>query len=152
MILTVVYLLWPSPAFPPPPPGSIQSHDPGDTESVYRKAYYSNLTRSEVEDFYFQQFGGWGYRQILPPEEAQTLVRDQTRSSYLEEMVHPWRESLYVNAFVPTLPKDEINIGEVKYLNKVTVRYIPSHPISRLTVLLMTIIVAYLLTKEYALA
>ncbi len=147
-----VYLLWPSPKFPNAPLGSIQSQLPGDTESIYRKAYYTNLSRSEVEDFYFQQFGGWGIRQILPPEEAQTLVRDQTRSSYLEEIVHPGRESLYINAFVPTLPQYEINIDNVKYLNKITVRFIPSHPISRLTVLLMTAGIAYLLMKEYALA
>lgn len=147
-----LYLLWPSPKFPDAPPGSIQSQLPGDTESIYRKAYYSNLSRSEVEDFYFQQFGRWGIRQILPPEEAQTLVRDQTRSSYLEEIIHPVRESLYVNVFVPTLPQDDIRVDGVKYLNKVSVRYLPSQPISRLTVLLMTAVVAYLLVKEYALA
>lgn len=152
LVLVVGYLLWPSPKFPVLPPGSIQSQEPGDTESIYRRAYYSNLSRSEVEDFYFQQFSGWGIRQILPPEEAKILVRDLTRSSYLEEIIHPGRESLYVNVFVPTLPKDEINIDKVKYLNKITVRYIPSHSISRLTVLLMTAVTAYLLIKEYALA
>lgn len=152
LLLFTVYLLWPSSKFPDLPPGSIQSQEPGDTESIYRRAYYSNLSRSEVEDFYFRQFGEWGIRQILPPEEAQILVRDQTRSSYLEEIVHPGRESLYINAFVPTLPKDEINIGEIKYLNKITVRLIPSHPISRLTVLLMATGLAYLLFKEYVVA
>ena len=149
---TAAYLVLPSPSFPQLPPGSIQSTEPGDTESIYREAYYSNLSREEVEDFYFRQFGGWGLRQILPPEEAQSLVRDQTRSSYLEEMIHPGRESLYVNVFVPTLPQDEIRVDKVKYLNKITVRYIPSQPISRLTVLLMTAVAAYLLVKEYVLA
>ena len=150
--ILAAYLLLPSPKFPPLPPGSIQSTEPGDTESVNRAAYYSNLSREEVEGFYFRQFGGWGIRQILPPEEAQSLVRDQTRSSYLEEIIHPARESLYVNAFVPTLPQDEIRVNGVKYLNKITVRYVPSQPISRLTVLLMTVVTAYLLVKEYVLA
>ncbi len=150
LLLFTVYLLWPSPKFPNAPRGSIQSQLPGDTESIYRKAYYSNLTRSEVEDFYYQQFGRWGIRQILPPEEAQTLVRDQTRSSYLEEIIHPGRESIYINAFVPILPNEEININGIKYLNKITVRYIPSHPVSRLTVLLMTMGVVYFVIKEYA--
>lgn len=152
LLLAVGYLLWPSPKFPDPPPGSIQSQEPGDTESIYRAAYYSNLSREEVEDFYFWQFGGWGIRQILPPEEAQSLVRDQTRSSYLEEMIHPGRESLYVNVFVPILPQDEIRINGVKYLNKISVRYVPSQPVSRLTVLLLTAVAAYLLFKEYVLA
>ena len=152
LVLAVGYLLWPSPKFPAPPPGSIQSQEPGDTESIYRAAYYSNLSREEVEDYYFRQFGGWGIRQILPPEEAQSLVRDQTRSSYLEEMIHPGRESLYVNVFVPILPQDEIRINGVKYLNKISVRYVPSQPVSRLTVLLLTAVAAYLLFKEYVLA
>lgn len=148
-IMTGCYLLMPSPRFPNIPPGSIQSSEPGDTESIYRKAYYTNLTRPEIMDFYFTEFGKWGIVSNHPPEEAQVLVRDQTKSSFLEEIVHPGRESIYVNGYFPTLPKDAILINDKSYLNKVTVRYVPSTPIPRLTVLTLTLLVTYLLIKEY---
>ncbi len=149
LILAVGYLLWPSPQFPDPPPGSIQSTEPGDTESIYRRAYYTNLSREEIMAYYYQQFGGWGLRIILPPEEAQAVIRDQTKSSYLEEVVHPGRELLYINAFVSQLPKDQININTVHYLNKVTVRMVPSHPVARFTLLLLVAGASWLLFKEY---
>ena len=103
--------------------------------------------------FYDLQFRGRipiQYRLDLPPEGAYSLIRDQTRSSYLEQIVHPWRESLYINVFVPTKPTEQINIQNVHYLNKVTIHYLPSHPIPRLTVLLLTGIVLMWLAKEYS--
>ncbi len=148
-LIMAIYLALPSPNFPQLPPGSIQSIEPGDTESIYRRAYYTNLTREEIMAYYFQQFGGWGLQIILPPEEAQTVIRDQTKSSYLEEIIHPGREVLYVNAFVPQLPKDQININKVHYLNKVAVRMVPSHVIGRLTMLLLVTGASLLLFKEY---
>lgn len=143
------YLLLPSPSFPDAPPNSLQSNEPADTESIYRRAYFTNLSRDELISFYKKQFGNWSIEQVLPPEDAQTLIRDQTRSSYLEELVHPARESLYVNAFVPTLPTDEINISGQHYLNKVTIRYVPSDTIARLTGLLLAAMVIYFLAYEY---
>ncbi|MDO8487923.1 MAG: hypothetical protein Q7S31_01230 [bacterium] len=150
-VATAGYLALPSPNFPAAPPGSLQSTEPADTESVFRRAYFTNLTREELMAFYLGQFGTWSIRQILPPEMAQELIRDQTRSSYLEELVHPARESLYVNAFVPIRPTDEINMAGTHYLNKVTVRYMPSSLIPRLTMLLLAAGAAYLLGKEYGL-
>ncbi len=148
--LTAVYLVLPAPQFPPVPPTAIQSDEPGDTESSYRKAYYTNLSREEIMAYYFKQFGGWGIKLNHPFEEAQTLIRDQTRSSYLEEIVHPGRETLYINGYVPQLPKDQINRNGQHYLNKVTVRLIPSHLVARLTLLLMVAVISYWLGKEYA--
>lgn len=148
--VVAVYLVLPSPDFPDNPPNSIQSTEPGDTESIYRRAYYTNSTRDEIMSHYFNQFGGWGIKLDRPREEAPTVIRDQTRSSYLEEFVHPGRESLYVNVFVPILAKDQINIDDVHYLNKVTVRLIPSPPIGRLTVLVMTAMAIVALAHEYA--
>ncbi len=148
-VLAALYLLLPSPQFPKVPPDSVQSAEPADTESIYRRAYFTSLSRQELVDYYFGKFGGWGIRLVHPPEEAQTLIRDQTRSSWLEEIVHPGRESVYINAFVPTLPTDQINIDGVHYLNKVTVRYQPSSPLPRLTVLVMVSIVIYFMAREY---
>ena len=44
---------------------------------------------------YTKQFG-WGERLNYPPEDAQTLIRDQTQATFLEEIVHPMRESLFI--------------------------------------------------------
>lgn len=150
---SIYYLVLPPPAFPPLPPGSLQSAEPADTETILRQAYYTNLSREEIMQFYDKQFKGSvpiQYRLDLPHEEAYSLIRDQTMSSYLEQIVHPWRESLYINVFVPTKPTEQINIQNVHYLNKITVRYLPSHPIPRLTVLLMSSIMLIWIAKEYA--
>lgn len=149
-IIIGVYLILPAPAFPPPPPGSIQSTEPADTESIYRRAYYSNLSRSEVMAFYQRQF--FLFPQIVlnhPPEEAYSLIRDQTRSSWLEQLVHPWRETLYINGFYPVKPTEQININGTRYLNKITLHYFPSHPATRLTVLLLAVAGGYWLLQEY---
>lgn len=148
----IYYLLLPSPAFPPPPPGSLQSQEPADTESIYRRAYFTNLSRQEIMDFYEKQFfGPIQYRLNYPPEEAYTHIRDQTQSSFLEEIIHPLRESLFVNGFVPTKPTEQINRNGVHYLNRVTVRYVPSHPVTRLTVLLLiTIAISWLIKRSHA--
>lgn len=156
LVFVTVYLILPSPEFPEPPEGTLQSNEPADTESIYRRSYYSNLSRSEVMEYYQQRFkvGPSGIpifqlRLNYPPESAQTLIRDQTRSSWLEELVHPGRESLYINGFYPTKPTEQINIKGVHYANKITVRLIPSHPVTRLTVLLISGWLIVGLYKEY---
>lgn len=150
MMATVWYLLWPSPPFPPSPPGSVQSAEPADTESFYRRSYYTNLTRPEIMHYYDRNFSApISFRLDLPREEAFSLIRDQTRSSYLEEIIHPGRESLYINVFVPSKPTEEINIDKVHYLNKVTVRYVPSNPVTRLTVLLLTLVASVFVYRQY---
>ena len=149
--LSAYYLLLPAPPFPPPPPGSLVSTEPADTESIYRKAYYTNLSRAEVLDYYRSNFlSPLRYRLNHPPEESYALIRDQTRSSWLEEIVHPWRETPLINGFYPTLPTEQINLYGVHYLNKITIRMIPSRPVSRLTVLALAGLAAIYLSKEYA--
>lgn len=151
LVSSIYYLVLSSPKFPDPPPNSIQSNEPADTETIYRRAYYTNFTRPEIMDYYDRAFRGpIQYRLNLPPEDAYSVIRDQTRSSFLEQIVHPGRESLYINAFVPTKPTEQININGVHYLNKVTVRYLPSHPISRLTVLTLSVLLLFWLKKEYS--
>ncbi len=157
ILVTAVYLALPSPAFPPPPPNSLQSDEPADTESVYRRAYYTDYSRSEIMAYYKKQFqssplGRLPLLQIrlnYPPEDAFTYIRDQTQSSWLEELVHPGRESIFINGFYPTKPTEQININGVHYLNKITVHYYPSRAVSRLTVLALTVIAVIWLKKEY---
>jgi hypothetical protein len=80
-----------------------------------------------VVSHYKEQFAWFPFVRLnYPPEEAQTLIRDQTRSSYLEELVHPLRESLYISGFVPSAQKDTIIIGGKTYYEKLTVRYVAS--------------------------
>lgn len=149
LVLLVRYLLLSEPPFPAQPLNSYKSIEPADTESVLRQSYYTNLSRPEIMDYYYAAMGNWGIRQVLPPEDAFAVIRDQTRSSYLEEIIHPFRESLYVNAYVPLKPSEQINIARVHYLNKVTIRYVPSSPVTRLTVLMGTILVSYWLVKAW---
>ena len=144
------YLLLPSPRFPEPPSGALRSGEPGDMESIYRRAYFTNYSRSEILNYYQRQFQLPGQFLLnYPPEEAFALIRDQTKSSWLQEIVHPWRESLLINGFYPTLPTEQINIDGVHYLSKITLRYLPSHPAARLTVLGLAILAGWWLKKEY---
>lgn len=149
LLVAVGYLLLPEPKFPQAPPNTFKSNEPADTESIYRQAYYTNMSRQEIMDYYYRSMGGWGIRLVLPPEDSYTVIRDQARSSYLEEVVHPVREAMYINAFVPTKPAEQIDIGGVHYLNKLTIHYIPSSPTTRLTTLVGTLLVSYWLLKAY---
>lgn len=161
-LLTVLgicaYLLLPSPAFPNPPADARQSNEPADTESIYRRAYYTNYSREEIMKYYRSQFSTSPFSHLplpivrlnYPPEEGYSLIRDQTQTSWLEELVHPWRESLYINGFYPTKPTEQINIGGVHYVNKITIRYVPSHPVTRLTALAFALLCIITLKKEYA--
>ena len=158
LLFTAVYLLLPSPDFPSPPEGSLQSQEPADTESVYRRSYFTNLSRQDITAYYAGKFkvspgvpiSLLQFRLNRPPEEAATLIRDQTRSSWLEEYNHPGREYIYINGFYPTKPTEQININNVHYENKITVRMVPSHPVTRITVLSLCAVCIVLLIKEYA--
>lgn len=147
----LVYLLMPSPKFPSPPPDSLQSQEPADTETLLRRAYFTNYTRAQVLVWYEKQFG-WGYWLNYPPEDAQTIIRDQTRSTFLEEIVHPFRESLFVNGFEPSSDntKDAINIAGKHWRQKIIVRSVPSSPVARVIVLVLTLALGAALVREYS--
>lgn len=132
-LVFLYYLSLPAVGFPPPPPDSLQSQEPADTESPLRRAYFTDLSREEVTTYYRQNFKLNffsaiipNYRLNYPPEEAQTIIREQTRSTFLEEIVYPFRESLFVNGFKPSQEKDIIFISGRKWEQKIIVRYVPS--------------------------
>ncbi len=150
LVFTSMYLLYPDGKMPQTLPDSLKSLEPADTETVNRQAYFTNLTREQIMDFYKRNFVGiLSYRLNYPPEEAQSLIRDQTQSSFLEEIVHFGKQSLFINGFVPTKPTEQININGVHYTTKVTVRYVPSGLITRLTTLLLLSLVTLSLVRTY---
>lgn len=149
----LAYASLPNPDFPSPPPDSVQSDEPADTESILRRAYFTNITREEVISHYESEFN----KQInLPtlrlnyqPEESQTIIRDQTKSTFLEELVHPFRESIFINGFEPKTEKDTIIISGVHWRQKIIVKYLPSNSIYRVIVTFLTGVSVYLLWREY---
>lgn len=144
-----VYLFSPVPGFPPPPPDSLVSQEPADTETIYRRAYYTHLTRAEIMTYYTNYWRRPFIKLIVPPEDAQTAIRDQTRSSWLEELVHPLKDSLYVNGFYPTKPTEQFNFDSVHWEGKIILHYFPSSLATRFTVLLLAAVFGYWLSKEY---
>lgn len=150
ILVTLLYLNIQSPKFPDMPPNSEQSTEPADVEDVLRKAYFTNLTRSEVLNYYQTNFKlnllGLqlpNYRLNYPPEEAALLVRDQTRSTFLEEIVVPFRDSLYVNGFEPKEDKDRIIINGNEYRQKIVIKKIESNQFVRSLVFVLAICVSF---------
>jgi len=127
------------------------SSEPADTEDAFRRSFFVDLNRQEVIEHYKRQFD---YLPILrlnyPPEDAQTIIRDQTRSVYLEELTHPFRESIYINGFVPQVAKDDIWYKGVHYEQKITVKYVQSSRIVRMFIAVLTLIVSAWLIKEFS--
>jgi len=147
-LLFFAYLSLPNPEFPTPPPDALQSDEPADTETSLRRAYFTNLTREEVMSHYKNQLTP-AFRLNYPPEEARTIIRDQTRSTFLEEIVHPLRESVFINGFEPKDPKDAIEIAGRSWRQKIIVRYVPSSTWVRLVLGISTILAMVVVFKEY---
>lgn len=81
-----------------------------------------------------------------PPENARTLIRDQTDSTFLQELVHPFRESWYINGYEPKIYLDRppFEIDGVYYNQKIIIRQLPGNVWVReiLFVVSMTILAA----------
>lgn len=154
-----VYLALPGPSFPAPPPDSLQSKEPADSETPLRRAYFTNYTRQQVLDWYEAEFNTSPFKNIklptyllnYPPENAQTIIRIQTRSTFLEEIVHPLRESIYINGFEPKELKDAINIEGKPWRQKIIVRHVPGSLALRLVAYLGMIVSVTVLFKEWSL-
>lgn len=156
-LLFLFYLLLPNPSFPNPPSDALQSNEPADIETNFRRAYYTNYNRSEVMEHYSQLLSNSQllnitvptYRLNYPPEEAQTIIRDQTQSTFLEEIVHPLRESFYINGFEPKEDKDTIIVAGSVWRQKITVKYVPSSAWARLLLGFITLVLINLLLKSW---
>ncbi|KKP40668.1 hypothetical protein A2130_03775 [Candidatus Woesebacteria bacterium GWC2_33_12] len=139
--------------FPDIPPNSVQSNQPADVETPFRRGYYTNLTREEVIEHYKKEFNNknnlYTLRLNYPPEESQTIIRDQTRSTYLEELTHPLRESLYISGLEAKNSIYQFNINGVDWQQKIIIRYIPSNVYVRILVMILTIGSSLFLIKEF---
>ena len=143
------YVSLPTFNFPAPPPGAVQSKEPADTETPLRRAYFTDQTRAQVLEWYGSQFKHSTFHNIplptfllnYPPEDAQTIIRDQTRSTFLQEFVHPFRETLFINGYepAPTDNENRIVIDGVHYRQKIIVRYIPNSVLVRILISALTL-------------
>ena len=147
-IFALIYLVYPLPSLPDLP-NSVKSNLPGDTVQIsHVTAYYTNMSRTEVMNFYKAYYTGL-FRINLnhPPEKAKQVIVDTIPSYYLEEIVLPLKESLYINGFeweqdVFTKPENRIKnklIYEGKeYHAKITLRRFPVNIPGRIIVFFIT--------------
>lgn len=154
-----LYLLLPGPRFPEQPHDSVQSLEDADTETPLRRAYFTNYTRGEVLQHYKRQFSYslfglalLNYRLNYPPEDSMRLIRDQARATYLEELVRPFRESIFINGFIPTHPKDAIGYRGTRFYQKVTIRYVSSSVFFRVPISALGLLAFYFVSKQFLVA
>lgn len=159
--LAVFYLVSPTPSIPDLE-NSVKSNLPGDTEQVSNvTGYFTNLSRQEVMNFYQKHYQGlFRIKLNHPPEKAKEIIVDTIPSYYLEELVLPFKESLYINGFewendVFTKPekriKNKIYYLDKEYAAKITLRRFPVSIPNRLLTFFVTefgIIFAYLTYKR----
>lgn len=143
-ILLLIYMVWPGPTeisqFPPLP-NSSKSTLEGDTVQIPNvSAYFSNNYRDFVISFYSQNYQKNTHfflpplRLNHPPEYSWIAIKKHTDSTYLEELVYPLRDSLYVNGLEPFNPDRTHKFwGAIPfeedgnfYDTKVTLRFYPS--------------------------
>jgi len=147
-IFAIVYLISPTPNLPDLV-NSIKSDEPGDTIQLKNvSAYYTNMTRTEVMNFYKAYYSG-PFRIILnhPPERSKEIIKDTIQSYYFEEYVLPFKESLYINGFewendVFTIQekrvKNKLIFKDKEYKAKITIKTIPTSTPKRVVSFLFT--------------
>lgn len=156
----LVYLVLPSPKYPDLT-GATRSDQEGDTwQHPDQKGFYTQLDRPSVLHDIQSQFSLKlaginipSYRLNYPPEEVAIYVREQIQSYYLEEIVYPFRESLFVNGWEPKkspinaklLPQDipDIVYNGASYSGKVTLKPTNSAVWSRILIWTLSFPVLY---------
>lgn len=147
-LLTLIYLIIPVPSLPDLP-YSVKSDEPGDTVQLKNvTAYYTNLSRTEVINFYKANYNGPIVIHLNhPPEKAKEIIRDTTQSYYLEEFILPYKESLFINGFewekdVFTKPEKRIQNKLIfkgkEYSTKITLKTYPTSIPARLLTFFIT--------------
>lgn len=161
------YLSLPAPENFPALPGSIKSIEPGDTTQIANvSAYYTDMPRKDVVDFYFSYFSRSPfldtplptYKLNHPPERIREVLRDTQQTTFVEEIVHPLRESVFVSGFEwnndPfTDPgrriKNILVVNGKTYQFKITLYYQPSLVWQRFLIFYGCLGAIYLLIKAY---
>ncbi len=144
-VLLLIYMLWPGSSKISdfnPLPSSDKSTLAGDNiEQVPNVAgYFSDNYRKFVVEYYQKNYQHNSYlpfppmRLNHPPEYSWNVIKKHTDSTYLEELIYPLRDSLFVNGFEPFYedgtPKfwgsAKLNEGANLWYTKTTLRYYPS--------------------------
>lgn len=167
LIWGTVYLVLPSPKDFPALPGSIKSIEPGDTVQIENvSAYYTDMSRKEVVDYYLNYFSHSPFLNIPlityklnhPPERIREVLRDTQQSTFVEELVHPFWNSVFINGFEwdndpftpePRRIKNILVVNGKTYQFKITLFYQESKIWARLPVFYATILCIYLLMRGY---
>jgi len=165
IILGTLYLVLPAPKDFPDLPGAVKSIEPGDTVQIANvSAYYTDMPRKEAVDFYFKYFSRSPflgiplitYKLNHPPERIREILRDTQQSTYVEELVHPLRESVFVNGFEwnndPFTPsksraKNILTVNGKTYRFKVTLFYQESGILARVLIFYACLLFVYCLLK-----
>lgn len=147
----VMYVTAPSPVVPDLPE-ALKSDEPGDTwQNKDTKAFFTDWSREQVISYYRQNFRLKIFGIDIPnlrlnyrPEDTGTYVRKHIDSYYLEEIVIPLRESVFINGWdpknSPTLShlsaqereKIIIVINGKQFQSKITLKWYQSQPEHRL--------------------
>lgn len=117
----LIYLFQPAPSVAPLPQ-ALRSDEPGDTwQNPDQSAYFTDLSREEVIAFYQDSFGLdlFGlrlrpFRLNYRPEDTAIYVRKHIDSYYLEELVFPFRDSLFVHGWNPSLAPQNRDLPELE--------------------------------------
>lgn len=144
-ILGLGYVLAPAPdniEDIPGLPNSFKSDEPGDTyQNPNIAAYYSDHWREYVTRYYkseFEKLNNFGIKLPAiglnhPPEEAFQFVKDQAKTTFLEQYIFPLRGSLFVNGYEPISRNGKrfnaesvpIEVNNIIYNSKTTLRFYP---------------------------
>ncbi|MDP3758122.1 MAG: hypothetical protein Q8Q86_00225, partial [Candidatus Daviesbacteria bacterium] len=132
-----------------PLPSSDKSTLEGDTTQFPNVAgYFSDNFREFVVPFYlknYQALTGLPFPPLRlnhPPEYSWIAIKKHTDSTYIEELVYPLRDSLYVNGLEPFYedgnPKFwgsiKFDISVNSWFTKTTLRFYPSPVVIRILV------------------
>ena len=160
------YLVLPPPADFPDLPGAVKSIEPGDTGQIKNvSAYYTDMPRKNVVDFYFNYFSRSPFLNIPlityklnhPPERIREVLRETQQSTYVEEIVHPFRESVFINGFewnndpfTPPWAREQniLMVNGKTYQFKVTIFYQESKVWQRLIIFYLATGLGCSLVKE----
>lgn len=145
-------MLWPGPGkiseFSPLPDSS-KSQLEGDTIQIPNVAgYFSDNYREFVVPFYLKNYQNLSklpfppLKLNRPPEYSWIAIKKHTDSTYLEELVYPLRNSLYVNGFEPFYSDGSprfwgsttFEVDGHSWHTKATLRFYPSSAVARIIV------------------
>lgn len=143
-------------------PNSTKSKLEGDTIQIPNvAAYFSNNFRRLVVPFYSDNYQNLTklplppLRLNYPPEFSWTAIKKHTDSTYLEELVYPLRDSIYINGFEPFYENGEpkywgavkFEVGGDVWFTKTTLRFYPSTIAARIATWFGIVLSTYFLFR-----